>query len=181
MSPAEVLQAVGRCGGYLEVEDGRLHYSGPRSGLTSDLRQAIAGWKDELLSILSGKDKSDLEGIPSDGAALLVRWEELGRPMILLSPGLSISNLETWLDPNTRTSRSVEHLATLRRFILEGLTKAEVLQADPFLEEWFRVSIPDWRRILLESIGNGDNGRAEYARWMLRDILQDPDYEEPDA
>lgn len=46
------------------------------------------------------------------------------------------------------------------------------------LWEWRRISIPEWRRILRESIAVGDQGREEYARWMLRDILLDPDYEE---
>lgn len=45
-------------------------------------------------------------------------------------------------------------------------------------EEWRRVSIPDWRRILRESIEQGDKKREEYARWMLREILLDPGYTE---
>ena len=44
MSPTEVLEAIGRCGGYLVAKEGNLHYLGPESGLTSDLRQAIASW-----------------------------------------------------------------------------------------------------------------------------------------
>jgi hypothetical protein len=47
------------------------------------------------------------------------------------------------------------------------------------LWEWRRVSNPEWRRILGESVEQGDNRREEYARWMLREILLDPDYEEP--
>jgi hypothetical protein len=43
------------------------------------------------------------------------------------------------------------------------------------LEEWRRISIPEWRRILRESIESGDRKREDYARWMLADILQDPD------
>ena len=46
------------------------------------------------------------------------------------------------------------------------------------LWEWRRISIPEWRRILQESIDQRDQRREEYARWMLRDILLDPDYEE---
>lgn len=37
----------------------------------------------------------------------------------------------------------------------------------------------EWRRILVESTDKGDDRRAEYARWMLRDILLDPQYEDP--
>jgi len=46
------------------------------------------------------------------------------------------------------------------------------------LEEWRRISIPAWRRILLESIESNDVKREEYARWMLRDILEDDEYRE---
>lgn len=46
------------------------------------------------------------------------------------------------------------------------------------LWEWRRVSIPEWRRILEESINCRDLRREDYARWMLRDILLDPDYGE---
>jgi hypothetical protein len=49
------------------------------------------------------------------------------------------------------------------------------------LWEWRRVSIPEWRRILQESIDDGDQQREDYARWMLREILLDPDYEEPQS
>ena len=48
------------------------------------------------------------------------------------------------------------------------------------LEEWRRVSIPDWRRILKESIEKKNGIREEYARWMLREVLQDPEYQEPE-
>ena len=44
------------------------------------------------------------------------------------------------------------------------------------LWEWRRISIPEWRRILQECLSKGDNRREEYARWMLRDILLDPEY-----
>ena len=49
------------------------------------------------------------------------------------------------------------------------------------LLEWRRVSIPDWRNILEEGIVGGDARREEYARWMLREVLLDPDYEDPDS
>ena len=46
------------------------------------------------------------------------------------------------------------------------------------LWEWRRVSIPEWRRILRESIESGDQKRESYARWMLGEVLLDPEYEE---
>ena len=42
------------------------------------------------------------------------------------------------------------------------------------LEQWRRLSIPSWRRILADSEAVGDAARAEYARWMLREVLLDP-------
>ena len=60
--------------------------------------------------------------------------------------------------------------------------KAEVFPLMGFvpwmLQEWRRVSIPDWRHILSVSVGQGDTHRADYARWMLKEILLDPDYED---
>ena len=47
------------------------------------------------------------------------------------------------------------------------------------LEEWRRTSIPSWRNILIEIIEKHDDKREEYARWMLREMLDDPDYKEP--
>jgi hypothetical protein len=46
------------------------------------------------------------------------------------------------------------------------------------LEEWRRVSMPDWRKILKESVDARDIRREEYARWMLREVLFDPQYQE---
>lgn len=42
------------------------------------------------------------------------------------------------------------------------------------LEQWRGLSIPSWRRILAESEAKGNTARAEYARWMLREVLLDP-------
>ena len=45
------------------------------------------------------------------------------------------------------------------------------------LWEWRRVSIPEWRRILRVSIVLSDGMREQYARWMLSEVLLDPEYE----
>ena len=37
--------------------------------------------------------------------------------------------------------------------------------------EWYRASIPEWKRIRLEAIAAEDRKRREYAEWMLTDIL----------
>lgn len=39
-----------------------------------------------------------------------------------------------------------------------------------------RISGPEWRIILQESIERPNRKREEYARWMLRDVLLDPEY-----
>lgn len=44
--------------------------------------------------------------------------------------------------------------------------------------EWRRLAIPEWRRVLQEAIRRGEKRRQEYARWMLREVLQDPEYRE---
>ena len=49
------------------------------------------------------------------------------------------------------------------------------------LQEWRRVSIPDWRLILSVSAEQGDADRQAYARWMLREVLLDPDHRDLDG
>ena len=44
------------------------------------------------------------------------------------------------------------------------------------LSEWRRASIPEWRRILSESIEQGEADREKYARWMLSEVLGDQEY-----
>jgi len=47
------------------------------------------------------------------------------------------------------------------------------------LWEWRRVSTPQWRGILQESLECGGKERETYARWMLAEVLLDPLYEDP--
>jgi hypothetical protein len=56
-----------------------------------------------------------------------------------------------------------------------GEEKIRILLA----EEWRRVSIPCWRRILQESIQGKDQRREAYARYMLGGVLADPEYKGP--
>ena len=70
------------------------------------------------------------------------------------------------------------------RYLEELLTRAGYEPAveegvEPWmLWEWRRVSIPEWQRILKQSLELGNIQSEEYARWMLRDILLDPGYPE---
>jgi hypothetical protein len=47
-----------------------------------------------------------------------------------------------------------------------------VNNSGPNLEEWRRINIPAWQRILRESIEAGDKSREKYARWMLTEVLK---------
>ena len=44
-------------------------------------------------------------------------------------------------------------------------------QGDKVLDRWKRDSIPQWKRILAESIDEGDDSRRDYAIWMLQEVL----------
>ena len=74
-------------------------------------------------------------------------------------------------------------LAELRKFkpevISELRRERSVLSKESeywLLEEWRKTSIPNWRKILQESINTNDIKREEYALWMLREMLEDPEY-----
>ena len=41
------------------------------------------------------------------------------------------------------------------------------------VKEWQRVSLPEWKRILQNSIEKKDTEREKYARWMLDKVLVD--------
>lgn len=75
------------------------------------------------------------------------------------------------------TQELLAQLRSHRAAVLERLRDAETFE--PWaLQEWRRVTIPDWRRILQESIAQGDAKREAYARWMLREVLLDAEYRE---
>jgi hypothetical protein len=46
---------------------------------------------------------------------------------------------------------------------------------EPDFIAWRKLSIPTWRRILKESMEAGDKKRADYARMILKDILEAPE------
>ena len=81
------------------------------------------------------------------------------------------------LDGGLDISEWKRHLA---RLIESAGTEPEPYEgfAPWALWEWRRVSIPQWRQILEEAIDEGDSHREKYARWMLWDVLFDPEYDE---
>lgn len=40
------------------------------------------------------------------------------------------------------------------------------------MAEWICWSIPQWKAILQEALKDEDKIRAEYARWMLEEVLK---------
>jgi hypothetical protein len=73
----------------------------------------------------------------------------------------------------------VDELKEAKPLIISELHRELRKEAECWLlEEWRRVSIPEWRKILKESIEKNDLKREEYARWMLREMLHDPEYKE---
>ena len=151
MNLDDLLAEVSRSGGILAVGAGKLHYRGPRRGLTPELRNAISQQKDELLSVLAHKDQGAWVWPPLDAVELVVKWNQLERPQIPLCPGVSIADLGKWLSSNYQEEQLSDQLGVVRRFLWEGLPKIEVPMANILLEEWRRISIPEWRRILVES------------------------------
>ena len=80
-------------------------------------------------------------------------------------------------DKGMNTSAWERHLANLLEMVVQ-----EPSNNDGFvpwmLWEWRRVSVPEWRKTLKDSIVAGNRARADYARWMLREVLFDPEYED---
>ena len=177
MNLFDLLAEVERCGGCLAVRAGKLHYRGPKTGLTPALRLAIAQQKEELLRALSRKNVASCWP-PQDAASLVFGWNHLGRPEITLSPGIAIANLETWLCSNWPEEPVSDQVATVRRFLWESLPQAEVPTEDLLLEEWRKTAIPAWRQRLAEAGESGDFGTIRTAHWMLGEILDDPECQE---
>jgi hypothetical protein len=61
---------------------------------------------------------------------------------------------------------------------IKPLTDARSGLAVDLMERWRQLAIPNWRRVLDESLQEGNTRRANYARWMLGTVLEDPEYKE---
>ena len=75
------------------------------------------------------------------------------------------------------TSDWEDHLATLME-VAGRLPDFDEVSEPWVLREWRRISIPDWQKMLRESMDREDMSGEAYARWMLREVLLDPEYEE---
>lgn len=106
-------------------------------------------------------------------AALLQQCRALGATLVPLGDHIRVRA------PAPLPEELIADLRELKSEVLAELGKERAMVFDCWvLDEWRRVSIPAWRRILSESIEKRDSRREEYARWMLREILQDGEYEE---
>jgi hypothetical protein len=77
--------------------------------------------------------------------------------------------------PDTLVAELKNHKTEIKQYLIQEKT----IREDNWLEEeWVRINIPCWRRILRESIEGNDKRRELYARRMLREVLEDPDYKE---
>ena len=179
MNLSDLFTELKRSGGCLAVEAGKLHYRGPKRGLTPALRDAISQQKDELFSVLSFGDSGTWP--LHDTADLVFIWNRLGHPKIPVSPGVSVVCLETWLCSNWSENRVIDQVAAMRHFLLESLPDGEVPEENPLLDQWRATSIPHWRDRLEKATESGDSAIVKKARWMLRDILLDPEHEEPQS
>ena len=167
MMASELLARAQGMGATLTVpEPDRIHIEAPEP-LPGELVAALREHKAELLVLLS----TEATWPPPDSEELLARWETQGCQEIPVSPGVSISNLRTWLYPDYPQDRLAEHLSAVRGWLIEGLPALEV-EVDPLLERWRRMCLPQWREKLRDAGAAGDERGVEYAAYML-DLLGD--------
>ena len=92
------------------------------------------------------------------------------------------AGLKVWSQGDKLVIRGPKVAEPLALLLIEHKSLVLPLVREPLVpwmvQEWRRVSIPDWRRILAESTARGDKGRVEYARWMLREVLLDSEYDD---
>jgi len=109
----------------------------------------------------------------NDTQSLIRKCQDLGATLILKNNGVRVEA------PKPLPDEFIYELRQSKKEIMAVLKKNHRQEADNWiLEEWRKTSLPQWRRILKESIENKTKRREEYARWMLKEILQDPEYRE---
>ena len=83
----------------------------PGSKVPRDLLAEVRHHKADLMALLTPMWP------PPDADGLISAWNELDRPEIPLSPGVSISDLAVWLQPAIPIEHTAEHLEIVRRVI----------------------------------------------------------------
>jgi hypothetical protein len=125
--------------------------------------------------------------LPKDGIPSVTSVTDSFEPIVKCEPNSSVTNIQK--EPNvTENSQSYANrnvtLVTDKASVSKKVEVEEGLSGQfedtscEVLDEWRRSAIPAWRRILAESISQGDTKREEYARKMLQEVLKDPEYRE---
>jgi hypothetical protein len=106
-------------------------------------------------------------------ASLMERCKSLGATFTPLDNGFKIQA------PEPLPDEIVANLKEAKADVIIELKRLSQDQAECWLlEEWRRISLPEWRGILQQRIESKNVKREEYARWMLKEILEDPEYKE---
>jgi hypothetical protein len=111
------------------------------------------------------------EGNMTDVKALIEKCEALGATFTPLSDRFKVEA------PHPLPDELVAELKKAKPQVMDELRWGLWDKAECWLlEEWAKTSIPGWREKLKEAIDIKNTKREEYARWMLREILEDPEY-----
>jgi hypothetical protein len=110
----------------------------------------------------------------SEIAVLIRQAKEYGARFILEKDTIRVRAPEPIPDYIFNELRS--HKVEVRNYLEE--IESRLKPGDKLIDEWRRISLPEWRTILQESIETNNTSREEYARWMLREVLEDPEYKE---
>ena len=108
-----------------------------------------------------------------EAEVLIERCRKLGATLTPLNDRIRVEA------PQPLPDDLVAELKEAKPEILAELQRQQESRLKPgteLLEQWRAVAIPEWRKILREAREDGNARREEYARWMLREILKDPDY-----
>ena len=106
----ELLEQLRSCGVSVSLDHDELVLR-PGSKVSRDLLAEVRHHKADLVALLPPIWP------PTDADGLISRWNELDRPEIPLSPGVSISDLAVWLHPAIPIEHTAEHLEIVRRLI----------------------------------------------------------------
>lgn len=158
---------------------------------TSRRIDSLYAYKDRdgnlIYQVVRYKPKSFGRYLPKDGIPSVTSVTDSFEPIVKCEPNSSVTNIQK--EPNvTENSQSYANrnvtLVTDKASVSKKVEVEEGLSGQfedtscEVLDEWRRSAIPAWRRILAESISQGDTKREEYARKMLQEVLKDPEYKE---
>ena len=106
----ELLEELRSCGVSVSLDHDELVLR-PGSKVSRDLLAEVRHHKADLVALLTPMWP------PPDADGLISAWNELDRPEIPLSPGVSISDLAVWLQPAIPIEHTAEQLEIVRRLI----------------------------------------------------------------